>query len=328
MERVNWSMMETRLGIRLALACGLLVGVQLTAKAQTYTPPPPPLTTLPPCPLGKDGKPTKPKKQKDCDPTVYPAEKVETKRKSVDQVAPAATPTSSTPAVQQFPFPGEQQTKPKETPAAQAFPYPGSDSVEHKPGDADVQHDPAAEKKAAETPAGKAFPFPGGSTADMPTDPDMPASEKRPDEAPSPASSSSSSSSGDSPDSDSGRNVPSAADAPGPKGQYDDDESSAPNLKEKHKKAPPPQTDTERVDEDLSIAKFYGQSGNKMGAYLRAKDAVKTQPDYPEAHFVLGEAARRLGKNDEALAEFTTYLKLAPDGERAKAAEKALEGLR
>jgi tetratricopeptide (TPR) repeat protein len=160
----------------------------------------------------------------------------------------------------------------------------------------------------------------------MPTDPDMPSSEKRSDENPS--SSSSSSSSGSSTDTDSGSGVPSAADAPGPKGQYDDDGGSAPKPKEKRKKVPPPQTDTERVDEDLSIAKYYGQSGNKMGAYLRAKDAVKTQPDYPETHFVLGEAARRLGKNDEALAEFTLYLKLAPDGERAKAAEKALEGLR
>ncbi|MBB5057835.1 hypothetical protein HDF16_002541 [Granulicella aggregans] len=318
--------MEIRFGIRLALACGLLAGVPLTARAQTYTPPPPPLTTLPPCPLGKDGKPVKPTKKNDCDPTIYPQEKVKTSKKSADEAVPAATPANSTPAAQQFPFPGEQQPKPSETPAAQAFPFPGSDSVEHKPGDADVQHDPAAEKKAADTPAGKAFPFPGGSTADMPTDPDMPAPAKQPeDQAPSSSSSSSSSDADTIP----GSTVPAdSADAPGPKGQYDDDKSSAPKLKEKRKKAPPPQTDTERVDEDLSVAKYYGQSGNKMGAYLRAKDAVKIQPEYPEAHFVLGDAAQKLGKKDEALAEFTTYLKLAPDGERAKAAEKALDGLR
>jgi hypothetical protein len=316
--------METRFRIRLTLACGLLAGVPVMARTQTYTPPPPPLTTLPPCPLGKDGKPIKPTKKNNCDATIYPSEKVKTGKKSADEAVPAATPTDSTPAAKQFPFPGEEQPKPAGTPAAQAFPFPGSDSVEHKPGDADVQHDPAAEKKAADTPAGKAFPFPGGSTADMPTDPDMPAPAKQPGSEPA-SSSSSSSDSGSNPDSAAPAD---SSDAPGPKGQYDDDESSAPKLNEKHKRTPPTQTDTARVDEDLSIAKYYGQTGNKMGAYLRAKDAVKIQPEYPEAHYILGEAARRLGKNDEALAEFTTYLKLSPDGERAKAAEKALDGLR
>ena len=313
--------MEMRFGVRVVLGCCLLGSA---AAAQTYTPPPPPLTTLPPCPLGNDGKPLK--KQKNCDPTIYPSEKIDSGKKSPDQATAPSTPATTPPAAQQFPFPGEQPAKPADTPAAQAFPFPGSDSVEHKPGDADVQHDPAAEKKAADTPAGKAYPFPGGSTPDMPSDPDMPAPAKQPeDQAPSSSSSSSSSDTGASPDS---TVPPDSASAPGPKGQYDDDDSSTPKLKDKsRKKVPPPQTDTERVDEDLSVAKYYGQTGNKMGAYLRAKDAVKVQPEYPEAHFALGEAANKLGKKDEARAEFTAYLKLAPDGERAKAAEKALDGL-
>lgn len=313
--------MEIRLRVRIAIASGVLWGVAAIAIAQTYTPPPPPLTTLPPCPLGRDGKPLK--KQKNCDPTIYPSEKVEARRESPETPAPSASSEGRLPPTQTFPFPGEQSSKPAETPAAKAFPYPGSDSVEHKPEDADVQHDPAAEKKAADTPAGKAFPFPGGSTPNMPDDPDMPAPVGQPEDQPS--SSSSSSSSASTPDSPA---VPDVADAPGPKGQYDDNDTTAPKLKDKsRKKTPPPQTDTARVDEDLSIAKYYGQSGNRMGAYLRAKDAVKTQPEYAEAHFVLGEAARRLGKNDEAAVEFREYLKLAPDGEHAKSAEKALDQL-
>ncbi len=113
-----------------------------------------------------------------------------------------------------------------------------------------------------------------------------------------------------------------------------DDDDTQPKLTDKgsegkrNKKTVKPQTDDERVDEDLSVARFYGQSGNSMGAYLRAKDAVKTQPDFAEAHFVLAEAAKRLNKRDEAKAEFSAYLKLAPDGERAKSAEKALDELR
>ena len=92
-------------------------------------------------------------------------------------------------------------------------------------------------------------------------------------------------------------------------------------------KVPKPQTDTERVDEDLNIAHFYLQSGNMMGAYLRSQDAVKLQPDYALAHFSLAEAARKLGKNAEAVQEYQRYLKLEPDGKQSKAAEKALAEL-
>jgi len=87
------------------------------------------------------------------------------------------------------------------------------------------------------------------------------------------------------------------------------------------------QTDDQRVDEDLSVAHYYLQSGNMMGAYLRAQDAVKTQPEYAAGHFTLAEAAQKLKKNDEAIAEYKAYLKLEPDGDEAKSAEKALEGL-
>jgi len=88
------------------------------------------------------------------------------------------------------------------------------------------------------------------------------------------------------------------------------------------------QTDDERVDEDLSVAKFYMRDENYQGAYLRAKDAVKIQPDYSAAHFALAEIAQKLKKKDEAIAEFQTYLKLDPEGEKAKDAQKALVELR
>jgi Tfp pilus assembly protein PilF len=87
------------------------------------------------------------------------------------------------------------------------------------------------------------------------------------------------------------------------------------------------QTDDERVDEDLSVAKFYLNDENYQGAYLRAKDAVNIQPEYSAAHFVLAEIAQKMKKKDEAIAEFQTYLKLDPDGEKAKAAKKALADL-
>jgi Tfp pilus assembly protein PilF len=88
------------------------------------------------------------------------------------------------------------------------------------------------------------------------------------------------------------------------------------------------QTDDERVDEDLKVAKFYMRDDNLPGAYLRAQDAVKTQPGYSAAHYALAEIAQKMKKKDEAVAEFQTYLKLDPDGEKAKEAHKALDQLK
>jgi Tfp pilus assembly protein PilF len=87
------------------------------------------------------------------------------------------------------------------------------------------------------------------------------------------------------------------------------------------------QTDDERVDEDISVAKFYMGDENFAGAYLRAKDAVKIQPDYSLAHFTLAQAAQKMKKKDEAIAEFKTYLKLDPNGEKTKEAQRALAAL-
>ena len=84
------------------------------------------------------------------------------------------------------------------------------------------------------------------------------------------------------------------------------------------------QSPEEREAEDLDVAHFYTQSGDLKGAYLRTQDAVKTAPDDPDAHFALAQTALKLGKTDEAIAEYTACLKLDPDDKQAKAARKEL----
>ena len=304
--------MTRSISVRVVLLYGMLGTVATACAAQAYTPPPPPLTTLPPCPVDKDAK--KRAKRKDCDPTVYPPETVEKKK----DASPAIAPPSGGAAADLFPFPGDQPAA--ATPAAKAFPFPGEAS-------GSAAQDPAAAAKAADTPASKAFPFPGGSTPDVPGESAEPAPKA--DDSSSSSSSGSSSSSSDDPPADASRGPRSSATK-----NPDDDDEEQPRLKDKgsegkrSKKVVKAQTDTERVDEDLSVAEFYGQNGNYMGAYLRAQDAVKTQPEFPEGHFVLGEAAKRLHKKDEAVTEFQAYLKLAPDGPKAKAAETALNDLK
>jgi Flp pilus assembly protein TadD len=80
-----------------------------------------------------------------------------------------------------------------------------------------------------------------------------------------------------------------------------------------------------RESEDLRVASFYQSDSNYRGAYLRASDAVSIAADDPEAHFALAEAARKLGKLDEALTEYKKTLTLDPVPKTRKAAEKAVK---
>ena len=81
---------------------------------------------------------------------------------------------------------------------------------------------------------------------------------------------------------------------------------------------------TKLSDDDLRVGLFYMQTGDYQGAYERLKEAVAVNPDNAEAVFRLGEAARKLNKKDEALANFRIYLSALPDGPRAKSIRKAM----
>jgi hypothetical protein len=208
--------------------------------------------------------------------------------------APCLDPNHApTPTQTAKPCPDGAAKKPS---VAEQFPFPGESSKPKNPPDS-----PAP---ATTTPSDAATQHP------FPTQP--------PPKLPGDDSSSSSSSS-------SGVDDPNATptDDPTPKG----DPPEGTSVHRKLPKVKKVQTDDERVDEDLYVAKFYMHDENYQGAYLRAKDAIKIQPDYSAAHFALAEIAQKMQKKDEAIAEFQTYLKLDPDGEKAKAAKKALSQL-
>lgn len=90
---------------------------------------------------------------------------------------------------------------------------------------------------------------------------------------------------------------------------------------------PQPQTADQREAEDLRVAHFYSQTGDVQGEYLRSQDAVKTVPDDPDAHFALAEAALKMKKWDEAIAEYKACLKLDPSDKEIKKAHKELRRL-
>jgi tetratricopeptide (TPR) repeat protein len=87
----------------------------------------------------------------------------------------------------------------------------------------------------------------------------------------------------------------------------------------------PRQTPDDRETEDLKVAAFYQNDGNYKGAYDRATDAVSLAGDDADAHLALAEAARRMGKLDEAERHYKKCLTLDPVPKAQKAAEKALK---
>lgn len=192
---------------------------------------------------------------------------------------------------------------PAQPSAAQQFPYPGSDAAPTARDQPTVPNAPSSSKgdpQEVMAPASpkNAFPYPGDPEA---------------------TGSSSSNSSGSSSSSSTNPDLTPVLDDAGSEGT---------TTRRKLPKVTRLQNDEDRAYEDLTVARFYRDKGDLNAAYLRSKDATTVQPQLPDAHFVLAEIAEKLKKRDEAVAEFTTYLKLEPDGDSSKAAQKALDRLK
>jgi hypothetical protein len=208
--------------------------------------------------------------------------------KTQDQTAKPCTPTAKKPSS-----------------AAEQFPFPGDTSKPKNPPDSPTP------KTTTPSDAAAQHPFPTQPPPKLPGD-----------------DSSNSSSSSSNGDPNAAPTDPDAIPATDPTASADP--SSPPEGTSVHRQLPKPkrvQSDDERVDEDLYVAKFYMKDENYQGAYLRAKEAVSIQPEYSATHFVLAQVLEKMKKKDEAIAEYQTYLKLDPDGEKAKAAKKALAEL-
>lgn len=223
-------------------------------------------------------------------------------------VAPQPEPCGSKPSgkpstAEKFPFPGEPSA-----PTAGAV-QPNLSGVPDAP---DTSGTPSA---APDKPdAGKAFPFPGDDAS-------KPGSDTN-----EPGTSSSSSSSSDDDATPAG-----AGSTPGLDDKGSEGSSATPGRHLLHRLNPVGtklQSADEREAEDLDVAHTYLGVGNLQGAYMRTEDAVKTEPDDPDAHFALAEVALKLEKRDEAIAEYNACLKLDPPSKEAKDARKALERLK
>jgi len=214
--------------------------------------------------------------------------------------AAPAKPAANKPGGNAFPFPGEQESPTPGTPGA-AAPAPQNPAL------------PAPAK-----PVGNAFPFPGEPESPQPAAGDKPAPGLH--DAGSSGTGSDDSSSSSSSGGETGGEGPLTG---------DDDAAAraAADKRAARRKLPavPRLSPSEREDEDLKVAAFYQNDGDYKGAYARALDAVSIAADDPDAHFALAEAARKLGKLDEAETHYKKCLTLDPVPKERKAAEKALK---
>jgi Flp pilus assembly protein TadD len=69
-------------------------------------------------------------------------------------------------------------------------------------------------------------------------------------------------------------------------------------------------------------------ANNFTDAQEKFEAAVKANPNYAEAHFMLGKVYINLGKLAEAVTQFETYLKIAPTGPNAKEAQTNFDALK
>jgi tetratricopeptide (TPR) repeat protein len=82
-----------------------------------------------------------------------------------------------------------------------------------------------------------------------------------------------------------------------------------------------------RAQDDVRVGRFYLGSGDFKGAYGRYSEAVRLDPTNLDAIYGLAAAAGGLHHTDEALTNYKLYLQIAPDGNDAKSARKALRAL-
>lgn len=232
------------------------------------------------------------------------------------------TTTSNCPAAQDKPVPSN---------AAQQFPYPGDTAPAAEPQKQEQS------SGAPDAPASKRFPYPGEQDA-QPSAP-QPSSgaagsssssssgEAKPEDSGGLQDAGSSGSSSSSAEDGSSSSSSSSQGSAAPEGTPEDASGAKRANRSARKKLPPvPRlSPTQREVEDLQVAGFYQSDGNFTAAYARAKDAVSIAGDDPDAHLALAEAARRLGKLDEAEQNYKRCLELDPVPKTRKVAEKALK---
>jgi tetratricopeptide (TPR) repeat protein len=232
------------------------------------------------------------------------------------------TPPAHKSAAQENPFPADvskqaagQQEQPSDAPAAPDTAAPDKTAPDTGTPDASDQKPPATQKPG--NAAAQANPFPEdvskGAAAAAAKD-----SGNGNDASGSGGSSSSSSNP--------------AGDA---RGGDTDPNADLPRDNGRRKLKKPSENDIQsgslagqgKAQDDIRVGRFYLGDRNYTGAYGRFSEANRLDPTNLDAIYGLAAAAAGLHRTDEALTNYKLYLQIAPDGDDAKSARKAIRAL-
>ena len=78
---------------------------------------------------------------------------------------------------------------------------------------------------------------------------------------------------------------------------------------------------------DIEVADFYYKRGNYRASLERYKEALEFKENDAEATFGVARCEEKLGNSATARSHYEAYLKILPQGPRAKDARKALQRL-
>ena len=80
-----------------------------------------------------------------------------------------------------------------------------------------------------------------------------------------------------------------------------------------------------QAESELKVGNFYFRKGSFRAAARRFEEATKWNPSFAEAFLRLGEAREKLNDRAGAVAAWTKYLELEPNGKAAGAVRKKLK---
>jgi tetratricopeptide (TPR) repeat protein len=86
--------------------------------------------------------------------------------------------------------------------------------------------------------------------------------------------------------------------------------------------------DPHKAAKDVEVGDFYFKRKNYHGAEDRYREALYYKENDAIATFRLAVCLEKMGRSDEALAEYEGYLKILPHGPEASEAERAIDRLR
>ncbi len=78
---------------------------------------------------------------------------------------------------------------------------------------------------------------------------------------------------------------------------------------------------------ELKVGNYYAKKGSFRAAAGRYEEATRWDTNFAEAYWRLGTALEKLGRRDDAIAAYTSYLRVEPASKKARSVRRSLEQL-